>query len=103
MRRTTSGRRTLGRFFTVKRINSDDLGLRVRRVFRLVSGLRTSSMVIGLLLLTLVSSTPAFAEPPEEKVAEATQALSIFSSMGPRLFRSMGPLAPGPSRDRVHR
>ena len=29
--------------------------------------------------------------------------VSIFSSMGPRLFRSMGPLAPGPSRDRVHR
>ena len=28
-------------------------------------------------------------------------ALSIFSSMGPRLFRSMGPPGPGPSRDGV--
>jgi hypothetical protein len=30
-----------------------------------------------------------------------TVCVSIFSRMGPRLFRSMGPLGPGPSRDRV--
>ena len=40
----------------------------------LVSGLRTLSMMIGLSLLLLVGATPAFAESPEEKVAEATQA-----------------------------
>jgi hypothetical protein len=28
--------------------------------------------------------------------------MSILSRMGPRLFKSMGPLATGPSRDRVH-
>ena len=38
---------------------------------------------------------------PHPKGATAVPALSIFSRMGPRLFRSMGPLGPGPSRDRV--
>ena len=37
---------------------------------------------------------------PHPKGATAVPALSILSRMGPRLFRSMGPLGPGPSRDR---
>jgi len=40
-------------------------------------------MVIGLSLLTLVGAIPAFAESPEEKVAEATQAwVEAFSGSG---------------------
>ncbi len=35
------------------------------------------------------------------RISPTAGPLSIFSSMGPRLFRSMGPPGPGPSRDGV--
>jgi hypothetical protein len=84
MRRTHPGRRTPGRVFAIKRINSADLCLGFGKVLMLVSGLRTCSMMLGLSLLTLVGATPAFAKSPEEKVAEATQAwVDAFSGSDP--------------------